>query len=188
MLLAAGTMLVVGCGAPPAPPAPTETELAARRVERGRYLVTALACNDCHTPWVMTPMGPQPDMARMLSGHPADVEIPPAPAAVGPWIWGGLATNTVFWGPWGVSIAPNLTPDDETGLGNWTEEQFLNAFMHGKYFGNGRPLLPPMPQPWYAKMTDDDAKAIFAYLQTIPAIKNKVPPSIVAPPPGTPGA
>jgi len=190
-VLGALCLLVSGCGSPPAPKVPTAEELAAQQVERGRYLVTSGGCNDCHTPYKMGPRGPEPDMARMLSGHPADVPIPPAPAAVGPWIWGGLATNTAFWGPWGVSISPNLTPDEATGLGGWTEEMFLGALKHGKFYGTGRPLLPPMPWPWYANLTDDDAKAIFAYLKTIPAISNQAPPSIVAPVPGAgaaPGA
>ncbi len=176
---------LVGCGSQPAPKVPTAEELAAQKVERGRYLVEVTGCNDCHTPMTMGPQGPQPDMTRMLSGHPAEMPIPPAPAAAGPWIWGGLATNTAFWGPWGVSVAPNLTPDEATGLGGWTEEMFLGALKHGKFYGTGRPLLPPMPWPWYSKLTDDDAKAIFAYLRTIPAVSNQAPPSVVAPAPGT---
>ena len=183
-LLAGLALVAVGCGRQPAPKVPTAEELAAQKVERGRYLVEVTGCNDCHTPMKMGPQGPQPDMARMLSGHPAEMPIPPAPPASGPWIWGGLATNTAFWGPWGVSVAPNLTPDEATGLGGWTEEMFLGALKHGKFYGTGRPLMPPMPWPWYSKLTDDDAKAIFAYLRTIPAVSNQSPQTVLAPAPG----
>ena len=86
------------------------------------------------------------------------------------------ATNTAWSGPWGVSFAANLTPDPETGI--WremTEEQFIQALRTGRHLGQGRPILPPMPWPLYGKKTDEDLKAIYAYLQTIPPIRNKVP-------------
>src|SRR6188768_1098535 len=57
------------------------------RVQRGAYLVGAMGCNDCHTPWKLGPKGPEPDMSRALSGHPEDMKMPPAPALPpGPWI------------------------------------------------------------------------------------------------------
>ena len=102
------------------------------RVERGKYLVTAMGCNDCHTPWKMGAKGPEPDMTRMLSGHPQDFKLPPAPAAQGPWIWTAAATNTAFAGPWGVSYAANLTPDQNTGLAIWREEDFVKAIRTGQ--------------------------------------------------------
>ena len=55
------------------------------------------------------------------------------------------ATNTAWAGPWGVSFTANLTPDKETGLGDWTEEQFIATMRTGKHQGKGRPVLPPMP-------------------------------------------
>ena len=94
-------------------------------MKRGAYLVTMMGCNDCHTPWKMGAQGPEPDMTRALTGHPADMVLPPPPIAVGPWIWHGAATNTAFAGPWGVSFTANLTPDKETGLGNWTDAQII---------------------------------------------------------------
>src|SRR4051812_26973895 len=82
------------------------------RVERGKYLVTIGGCNDCHTPLKMGPHGPEPDGSRRLSGHPEQMAMPPAPSLPkGPWMWTGAATNTAFAGPWGVSYARNLTPD-----------------------------------------------------------------------------
>jgi hypothetical protein len=145
------------------------------RVERGAYMVTIMGCNDCHTPWKMGAQGPEPDMSRELSGHPAEMKLPPPPAAAGPWIWSGAATNTAFAGPWGVSFTANLTPDKETGLGSWTEEMFLATFRTARHQGKGRPILPPMPVKMIGKATDEDLKSIFAYLQSLTPVKNKVP-------------
>jgi mono/diheme cytochrome c family protein len=157
------------------------------RIERGRYLVTVAGCNDCHTPFQMGERGPEPDMTRMLSGHPEAIVIAeaPAPAPDSPWIWSGLGTNTAFAGPWGVSFAYNLTPDENTGLGIWTEEMFVQAMRTGKHMGQSRPILPPMPWPGYAQMTDEDLSAVYAYLRSIPAIPNRVPEPL--PPAGGPG-
>jgi len=162
--------------------APPETS-AAGDAKRGEYIVTIGSCNDCHTPWKMGPKGPEPDFTRRLSGHPADMVMPTAPKPTGPWLWAGAATNTAFAGPWGVSYAINLTPDDASGLGKWTEAMFVEAMRSGKHAGVGRPILPPMPWPALAAMNDADLKAVFAYLRSIKPIKNMAPPAIVAPPP-----
>jgi hypothetical protein len=148
------------------------------RVERGAYLVTMMGCNDCHTPWKMGAQGPEPDMARALTGHPQDMVMPPPPAPSGPWIWHGAATNTAFAGPWGVSFTANLTPDPETGLGKWTEEMFLATMRTARHQGKGRPILPPMPVKMIGKANDEDLKSIFAYLQSLAPVKNKVPAPI----------
>ena len=161
--------------------APAESP-AAGDVKRGAYVVSIASCNDCHTPLKMGPKGPEPDLTRMLSGHPADMVMPPAPKPTGAWLWSGAATNTAFAGPWGVSYAINLTPD-ATGLGNWTEAMFVEAMRTGKHGGVGRPILPPMPWQALAAMTDADLKAVFAYLRSIKPIKNVPPPAMVAPPP-----
>ena len=154
------------------------------QVERGAYLVTIGGCNDCHTPLKLGPNGPEPDMRRMLSGHPEDFHVQaPAELPTG-WVWAGTGTNTAFAGPWGVSFAANLTPDLETGFGVFSEESFIKAMRTGKHMGTGRPIMPPMPWPAYSHMTDDDLKAIYAYLQTIPAVRNHVPDAVVAPPAG----
>lgn len=155
-------------------------------VERGKYLVTIAGCNDCHTPMKMGANGPEPDTARLLAGHPEELAMPPAPAAQGPWLWSGAATNTAFAGPWGVSYSANLTPDKETGIGIWKEEQFIKAMRTGKHWGQGRPILPPMPWQDVAAMSDDDLKAVFAYLQSVPPIRNSVPNAALAPVPAAP--
>ena len=93
----------------------------------------------------------------------------------GPWIMSAALTNTAFTGPWGVSFTANLTPDPQTGLGKWKENDFKQTIRTGRHMGRGRPVLPPMPIPMYKNFTDEDLKAIFSYLQTIPAIENRVP-------------
>jgi cytochrome c553 len=159
----------------------------AARVERGKYLVTIGGCNDCHTPLKMGANGPEPDMTRFLSGHPEQMGALPPNKPQGPWLWAGAATNTAFSGPWGISYAANLTPDPNTGLGIWTEDMFIKAIREGKHMGTSRPILPPMPWPAFRNYNDDDLKAIFAYLKTIPAIHNQVPDPVIADPPKAPG-
>ena len=149
------------------------------RIERGRYLVTIMGCNDCHTPKKMGPHGPVLDSSRLLSGHPAEMPVAKAdPAMLKNWV-GFAHTLTAAVGPWGISFAANLT-SDETGIGNWTEEQFFTAIRNGKYKGApaGRNLLPPMPWEMYRHATDEDLKAIFAYLKNTTPVKNLVPSAI----------
>lgn len=167
-------VLAAACKSEPPPPAAKQSP-----VEHGKYLVTTSGCHDCHTPLKMGPKGPEPDFSRELSGHPADLVMPPAPQLPGgPWLVTVSATNTAWSGPWGVSFTRNLTPDKETGIGSWTEQMFIDTIRNGRHMGVGRPLLPPMPFPMYKHMSDDDLGAIFAYLRTIPAIKNAVPEPI----------
>ena len=147
----------------------------ADKLARGKYLVTVAGCNDCHTPWKMGAKGPEPDMTRMLSGHPEGDKLPPPPKPEGPWIMTAAATNTAWSGPWGVSYTANLTPDPETGLGKWTQRNFTDTIRTGRHMGRGREILPPMPIPMYKHFTDADLEAIFGYLRTIPAVKNRVP-------------
>jgi mono/diheme cytochrome c family protein len=150
-------------------------------VTRGKYLVDTSGCHDCHTPWVMGPGGPAPDMSRALSGHPQSLQLPPAPKLPeGPWLVSIAATNTAYAGPWGVSFTANLTPDKETGLGKWTERNFIETIRTGRHLGRGRAVLPPMPVQVYRNMTDADLGAIYAYLQNIPSVSNRVPAPITA--------
>jgi len=165
-----------------------QSAVAAKRIERGKYLVTIMACNDCHTPYKMGPKGPEPDMSRMLSGHPEGMKLPPPPKPSGPWVVAFTGTNTAFAGPWGISYTVNLTPDQNTGMGIWTEDMFLKAMKTGKHLGTSRLIQPPMPWPWIGKATDEDLKAIFAYLKSIPPITNHVPDYEPPAAPGQPAA
>jgi hypothetical protein len=119
-------------------------------------------------------------MTRQLSGHPKELPHPTwAPVDMQQRNAMALAdANLTAWaGPWGVSFAANLTPDIATGIGEWEENSFIQAIRTGKHQGqpNGRDILPPMPWPLIKNATDDDLKAIWAYLRSIPAIKNQVP-------------
>lgn len=153
----------------------------AERVKRGSYLVNAMGCTDCHTPHKMGPNGPEPDNDLFLSGHPADMKLPPPPAPVGPWIASFTASGTAVAGPWGISYSQNLTPDPETGVaGTYTEEQFVMTIREGKKQGRGRAILPPMPWPVFRNLSDEDLKSIYAYLKTIKPVKNRVPDPVIA--------
>jgi hypothetical protein len=181
--LSASLLLLFGCQQPaPATQSPAEKAAAPAApaqspVERGKYLTTVGGCNDCHTPKKIGPNGPEADMTRELSGNPSTEKLANVPDKLFEKGWLTLANNHLgAWaGPWGVSFAMNLTPDKETGLGSWTQEMFMGALRTGKHQGTGRPILPPMPWNWYRNMTDDDLKAVFAYLQSLPPIKNPIP-------------
>jgi hypothetical protein len=168
-----GLALLAGACAQKAP----SDDAPAARVERGRVLVSIGGCNDCHTPMKFDPEIGMPvrDMTRMLSGHPEGAPEPASTlgghdqAAVG-------ASFTSFKLPFGTVFTANLTPDAATGLGNWTEEMFVRAVRTGRHMGgNGRPILPPMPWPNVGMQSDADVKAIWAYLRSIPAVRNDVP-------------
>lgn len=151
----------------------------------GEHLVTLGGCNDCHTPKKMGPNGPEDDMSLFLSGHPAQMPPPdfdPKEAAKK-----GLVvtqTFTAWTGPWGTTYAVNLTPDS-TGIGAWKEEQFVKALHELKWMGleNTRPIMPPMSLMPVTKMSENDLKAIFAYLKTIPPVRNTAPEAVLLPPP-----
>ena len=147
------------------------------RIERGKYLVDLGGCNHCHSPKVMTAMGPVPDTTRLLSGSPDiinSVDFKPKLVAQGKYV---VCTGdlTCWFGPWGISHAANLTPDKETGIGDWTAAMFIKAMRTGKHIGDGRPILPPMPWQDIGKLNDQDLNDIFAYLQSLKPISNKVP-------------
>lgn len=149
------------------------------QIKRGAYLVNTSGCHDCHSPKVMTPNGPEPDADKLLSGYRADMPLPEIKTeALKDWVlFNHEQTSAV--GPWGVSFAANIT-SDETGIGNWTEYQFLTALKKGKYKGleGSRPLLPPMPWQVYRNMNDGDLKAIFTYLKSTKPVRNIVPAPI----------
>jgi mono/diheme cytochrome c family protein len=119
------------------------------QIERGKYLVTIASCNDCHTPGYF--LG-KPDFSRRLAGSDVGFTIPGVGAFVG----------------------RNLTPDKETGLGNWTDDQVTSAITAG-IRPDGRRLAPIMPWQGLSHLSSDDAHAIVAYLRSLPPVKNAVP-------------
>lgn len=147
---------------------------------RGEYLVRFMGCGDCHSPKVMSEQGPVEDESRFLSGHPASEKVETGPNGLSPdgWMAACNPHMTAWAGPWGISFAANLTSDKKTGLGNWTEDQFIQAMRTGKHRGFGRPILPPMPWFNYLKGTDEDLKAMLAFLKSTRPIVNEVPPPV----------
>lgn len=148
-------------------------------VTRGKYLTTIGSCNDCHSPKKFGPKGMSLDEDRLFSGHPEGSVIPPVDAkALKPGSWVLFAGDlTAAVGPWGISYSANLTPDSTTGIGAWSEETFVKTLRTGKHLGQegGRPILPPMPWEMVKQMTDEDLKAVYTYLQSLPPVKNRVP-------------
>jgi len=154
----------------------TTSVKASRRVSRGEYLVSAMGCGSCHTPKTMGPDGPRADASRFLAGHPEDAELEPPPVlGPGPWVAVSAWDTTAWSGPWGISYSANLTPDENTGIGSWSEETFVGALRTGRHMGVARRILPPMPWGAFRNLTDDDLRSIYAYLWTIPPIRNRVP-------------
>ncbi len=116
----------------------------------------------------------------MLSGHPENAPFPT-------WTPGDLQQRnaialtdpmlTAWAGPWGVSFDINLTPDSATGIAEWTEAAFIQTLRTGKHQGqpNGRDVLPPMPWQNLQLAPESDLKALWAYLRTLPPVRNQVP-------------
>jgi mono/diheme cytochrome c family protein len=110
--------------------------------EYGQYLAGPVAhCLECHSP--ITPQGP--DLTRLGQG------------------------GYEFKGPWGVSVAPNLTSDPEAGIANFTDAELTVMITQGKR-PDGSAMMPPMPYAHFARMTGDDVKAVIAYLRTLPPL------------------
>jgi hypothetical protein len=181
------TWLLMGCGGPKEEPlkelASHSTKAVNASVQRGAYLVNAIGCADCHSPKVMNEHGPEADPARNLSGHPENEPLPPLFEKPFEGVILFNMHGTASKGPWGISFSANITPH-ETGIGNWTEEQFLLSIKKGKFKGleGSRDLLPLMPWHFYRNFTDNDLKSMFGYLKTLQPVENVVPPAI--PPPG----
>lgn len=133
-------------------------------IDRGYYLVHHLGyCVGCHTP--LEPNG-QSDRSLLLSGVPAKF----AGVKAGPPQVAG------FPGPRGSRVyAKNITPDPETGIGKWTEEQFVNTFKQGTRPDGTKYVVSQMEWNIYANMKEEDVRAIYRYLRTVKPISNKVP-------------
>jgi mono/diheme cytochrome c family protein len=122
---------------------------AAADAERGKYLATIMDCGGCHTPGYL--MG-KPDTARMFAGSEVGFFIPDL----------------------GYVYPPNLTSDEETGLGKWSEADIIKAVTKGER-PDGRILAPIMPYHNYAALTEADAKSLAGFIKSLKPIKNKAP-------------
>ena len=180
--------LVAGCGKKPAGTESGVTRdkvsYSAAQTERGKELTDEWHCNFCHTPEVAGPDGKAiPDPDRVFSGHPADEEVP----EIGDMIMGTAEymefldnlDSTVWASDDRLVFSANITPDNETGIGLWTEEQFIETMRSGRHMGLGRRILYPMPWQELGELDNADLIAIYAYLQTVNPVENQVPPPIV---------
>jgi mono/diheme cytochrome c family protein len=116
--------------------------------ERGQYLAHIMDCGGCHNTGAFTP---KPDLDTPLSGSDIGFEIP------------GM----------GVFYPPNLTPDQDTGLGQWSDADIITAFTTGVR-PDGRQLAPIMPWMSYGHISPDDAEALVAYLRSLKPVSHKV--------------
>jgi mono/diheme cytochrome c family protein len=144
----AQTIIAIACGVA----ASFGSARAETLLERGTYLVQGIAaCGDCHTP-------------RDASGHHvASMEMA-----------GGYEMNLM---PLGRPVVPNITPDQESGIGNWTDAQVIAALRDGRR-PDGTIIGPPMPIAFYRQISDRDAQAIVAYLRALPPVRNAVAKSV----------
>jgi hypothetical protein len=157
-----------------------ETATAASKKEleeRGAYLALTMMCDDCHSPKRMGAHGPEIIPELRLSGFRQNGQLPSVDSneiKKGWTLFNEDLTSAV--GPWGASFSANLT-SDETGIGNWSEEQFFKAIREGKLKGldGSRPLLPPMPWQNIRNLTDNDLRALFTFLKSTKPVQNVVP-------------
>lgn len=178
--IVAATGIIVACSQSEAKEKSPQPLTGKELVDRGSYLVNAVGCDDCHSPKRMGPNGPEVIEELRFSGYPGNRPLQPVDTtevSKGWSMFGSDFTSTV--GPWGMSFAANIS-SDATGIGNWKEEQFIKALREGisKGLDGNRPLLPPMPWVVYRNFSDEDLRAIFAYLKSTQPVHNVVPAPI----------
>ncbi len=139
-----------------APPAGITVDRGAANVERGRYLFNRHACVDCHSDNDNSRFGFPPKQGGFAIGKqmPPEMKLP------------------------GTISAPNLTPDEQTGIGTWSDGQLIRAIREG-IGHDDRALFPVMPYPEYAQMSDSDVHAIVAFLRSLPPVRNALPPTSI---------
>ena len=148
-------------------PATAQQQGSNAAVDRGRYLVRITGCHDCHSPKVQ---GMTPNLDLALSGRPSTTQLPSETKTE----VHASPDLTAWTGPWGYSVASNLTPEPTTGIGTrYNEASFIATMRTGKK-PNGRPIMPPMTSDVYQNMTDEDLKAIFANQRTVKPFPNAV--------------
>ena len=178
MFLIVLAITMVACRNNPKPVIPLVVEPTGEQmIQKGEYLVKIIGCNDCHSPKEMGPQGPAVITDVLLSGYPASRTLQKVNPGILKSGWSIFNEDfTAAAGMWGISFAGNLT-SDQTGIGNWTEENFRRALKEGKYKGleGSRTLLPPMPWTNFTTINDEEIKAIFAYLKNTKPVKNVVP-------------
>lgn len=177
------TITVISCDTHKAKTSTTQAISNDSLIKRGSYLVNAMGCDDCHSPKQMGAHGPEIIPELRFSGYPSSRPLAKVDTNViknGWALFGPDLTNAV--GPWGMSFAANIS-SGETGIGTWSEKQFMKVIREGKLKGldGSRDLLPPMPWFVYKNLNDDDIRSIFAFLKSTKPVENIVPaPKLLA--------
>ncbi len=140
------------------PESVANTEFTAEQRERGKYMVTLLGCGSCHTNGALVG-APRSD--QLLAGSD----------------WGIAYNNPLQVRNPGVVYPGNLTPDPETGIGDWSVAQIV-AMLRNGMDNHGDQTLPVMPWPAYHEIVEDDALAIAAYLKSLPSVSHQVPDNV----------
>ncbi len=180
LVLVAVSGIAMSCHQKPA----TETAYSPERLEIGQAIVEGWNCSFCHTPQIKGPDGKSmPDPKRLMSGHPADEKIPTVPDMVitsPEWMEFLDNLDSTVWATDNLLIfSANLTPDDETGIGTWTEVEFVETIREGRHRGIERRIKYPMPWRELSEVSDEELLSVYEYLMSLEPVDNKVPPSIV---------
>ena len=174
------SLFAIGCNNKPA----QEIAYSPERMEIGEAIVEGWNCSFCHSPQIKGPDGSAiPDPKRYMSGHPADEAIPSVPDMVmtsPEWMEFMDNLDSTVWATDNLIVfSANLTPDDETGIGTWTEVEFVETIREGRHRGIERRIKSPMPWRELGELSDEELLSVYEYLMTLEPVSNKVPPSVV---------
>lgn len=176
------SFIAIGCNQKPN--TPTVTIYSPERLEIGQAVVEGWNCSFCHTPQIEGPDGKLiSDPKRFMSGHPADEEVPTVPDMIitsPEWMEFLDNLDSTVWATDDMLVfSANLTPDNETGIGNWTEVEFVETIREGRHRGIERRIKYPMPWRELSELSDEELISVYEYLMTLEPVNNKVPESIV---------
>ncbi len=180
LLIAAVSLIAMSCRQKPA----TEVAYSPERLEMGQAIVEGWNCTFCHTPQIQGPGGNFiADLKRFMSGHPSDEEIPAVPDMVmtsPEWMEFLDNLGSTVWATDNLLVfSANLTPDDETGIGTWTETEFVETIRQGRHRGIERRIKYPMPWRELSEVSDEELLSVYEYLMSLEPVNNNVPASIV---------
>jgi len=182
LLIMLVSLALAGCNEKPNPP--TATMYSSERLEIGQAVVEGWNCSFCHTPQIEGPDGKlMPDPKRLMSGHPADEKVPTVPDMIissPEWMEFLDNLDSTVWATDDMLVfSANLTPDDDTGIGTWTEVEFVKTIREGRHRGIERRIKYPMPWRELSELSDEELLSVYEYLMTLEPVNNKVPESIV---------
>lgn len=180
LIIAVVSIIAIGCSQKPA----TEVAYSPERLEIGQAIVEGWNCSFCHTPQISGPDGKlMSDPKRLMSGHPADEKIPAVPEMVmtsPEWMEFLDNLDSTVWATDNLIVfSANLTPDDETGIGTWTEVEFVETIREGRHRGIERRIKYPMPWQELSEVSDEELLSVYEYLMSLEPVNNAVPTSIV---------